>query len=97
MIPEYLLWLIAFQGIVILFGIYAIMKRMTVLWDIHIEQETRFQDWLFRSLYTINQGVLLPDVAPQEIKREKATVYNPEDDPMREFKEGLDDYFGDKK
>lgn len=80
-----------------LFGLHVIMNRMTVLWDIHLEQEKRFQDWLFKSLYTINQGVLLPDIAPQEIKREKATVYSPEDDPMREFTEGLDDYFGDKK
>jgi hypothetical protein len=62
-----------------------------------IEREERLRDWLFKSLYTINQGVLLPDVAPQEIKREKATIYTPENDPMREFKEGFDDYFGDKK
>ena len=61
-----------------------------------LRRERDLRTWLFKSLYSINHKVLLPDEAERPIKREKATVYSPEDDPMKEFTSGLDDYFGDK-
>ena len=51
-----------------------------------IEREQIFQDWLFTSLYSINNKVLLPTEQEKPLSNKPATVYSPEDDPMNEFK-----------
>lgn len=58
----------------------------------HINQNTKDQnEWLFKSLYTIDHGVKKPLDKTENVKR-KAVIYNPNKDPMSEFKGTLDDY-----
>jgi len=66
-------------------GFYYINKRMTEIEASLIEREGIFQDWLFNSLYSINNKVLLPEeIAPIESDL-AAVVVAPEDDPMYQF------------
>ena len=52
------------------------------------------ENWLFKSLYSMNHKVVLPDEAPLETKlapTKKARVYSHSEDPMYEFSTGLDE------
>ena len=52
------------------------------------------EDWLFNQLYTMAPGkVLRPDEVEEMLVKQPAKVYNPSKDPMREFKDGLNDWF----
>ncbi len=49
------------------------------------EREKVFQKWIFDSLYSINNKVLLPE-EKEVISTENAIVISPEDDIMFQFK-----------
>lgn len=81
--------LIAIGIITIAMVCYAhIMKELREIEDRSIRRHALMEDWLFQSLYSINNKVLLPDEAEKPLSSKPATVYSPEDDPMNEFKRG---------
>lgn len=51
----------------------------------NIEREKELKEWLFKSLYSIDNKVLLPGNYEKKLSARGAKVYNPEKDPMREF------------
>ena len=57
------------------------------------EDLQKHQEWLFNQLYSLAPGkVVKPeDLAPEEESR-PAEVYNPNKDPMREFKGKMNDF-----
>lgn len=65
-----------------------VLKKLDEIEDRAITRHALLEDWLFQSLYSINNKVLLPDEAEKPLSTQKATVYSPEDDPMNEFKRG---------
>lgn len=65
-----------------------VMKELREIEDRSIRRHALMEDWLFQSLYSINNKVLLPDEAEKPLSSKPATVYSPEDDPMNEFKRG---------
>ncbi len=67
---------------------YLLLERMDQIEDRAITRHALLEDWLFQSLYSINNKVLLPDEAEKPLSSKPATVYSPEDDPMNEFKRG---------
>lgn len=56
---------------------------------------TAHQKWLFNSLYSINQTVLLPEEHEKPMSTKKVYVYDPGADPMAEFNGNKDDFYGD--
>ena len=65
-----------------------VLKKLDEIEERAITRHVLLEDWLFQSLYSINNKVLLPDEAEKPLSNKKATVYSPEDDPMNEFKRG---------
>lgn len=81
--------LIATVIVTVVITCYAyILKRLDEIEDRAITRHALMEDWLFQSLYSINNKVLLPDEAEKPLSGKPATVYSPEDDPMNEFKRG---------
>lgn len=60
-------------------------KRATAANEEMVKNDEQLKEWLFISLYKINNSVLLPAEKEKEIIKKKARVYSPEDDPMSEF------------
>ena len=84
-------------AIAILFvGLYALLITTLIVFDktirrdnkINLKKIQELQDWTFKQLYEINPGILEPDAVVKEIvvESKKATVYNPNADPMAEFR-----------
>lgn len=56
----------------------------------HIKEREIFEKWLFDSLYSIDNKVLLPTEKEKPLTTKKAEVYKPESQPEYEFhKNGL--------
>ena len=52
------------------------------------------QEWLFNQLYTMAPGkILRPDEVEEDSHSESAKVYNPNTDPMSEFRGLKNDWF----
>ena len=67
-----------------------ILRYMRKLEDEKKEREKVFEKWIFESLYSINQKVLLPTEHERPMLSKRAVVFKPTEDPMAEF-QGLKD------
>ena len=67
-----------------------------LLWTIKKNEKKRKKDleeqsdWLFKTLYNINKGTLLPTEHERPMLSKRAVVFKPTEDPMAEF-QGLKD------
>ena len=72
--------------------LFYLVRKMRKLYD---EKLQKVQDWAFKEIHEINPGILEPDsVIEKKEKSIPATVYNPNTDPMGEFKGVRDDWHG---
>lgn len=86
------------QSIIIVVALGIIICEIRQNKEDQIEREKIFEKWMFDSLYSINNKVVLPDA--HEIKEDdnlKASVYSPEEDPMSEFEGFIDDFHGPRR
>lgn len=89
---QYITWLFWFNLFIFAFLAVSLWKTykniMVYLTDIEdrsIIRHTLLEDWLFKSLYSINHKVLLPEEKEKPAISKPARVYNPIKDPMSEF------------
>lgn len=71
---------------------YLIISNMNKKHERIILELKSQNDWLFKSLYSINNKVLLPDEVEPKIERKKAVIHSPKKKGMIEFTGGLDDF-----
>ena len=62
-----------------------IIERIDLMEDLAIRRHVLLEDWLFKSLYSINHKVLLPEEKEKPITTKKAKVHSPTEDGMSEF------------
>lgn len=58
-----------------------------------IERDKVFQDWLFKSLYSIKPTVLKPSEIEKPVDLKPGSVYSPTKDPMAMFRGNHEDYY----
>ena len=83
---------------IIMTGIAVIIWQLVLYRAEQIQREQIFQKWIFDSLYSMNNKVVLPD--SHEVKEDdnlKASVHSPDEDPMSEFDGVIDDWHGPKR
>ncbi len=78
---------LALIALLMLAVMHIILVRLEEIEERAITRHALFEDWLFTSLYSINNKVLLPDTNPEPPSNKKASIHKPEEDPMYEFKE----------
>lgn len=82
-----------FSLFTIKFGILCVLKKIHHLEELRISREEGLKKWLFESLYSINNKVVLPTEAGKEISNEPGGVYVPSKDPMAIFTGKHEDYY----
>lgn len=83
--------MISFGTIVLGILCYAfILKEIRDTEKRRIEREKIFHKWMFDSLYSLNNKVLLPEEHEKPTINKKARVYSPTEDGLAEFN-GLKD------
>lgn len=92
----------------ILFGFIVLLYILSICWHLGelIEKQNeltrahfteimaRHEKWLFDSLYSINNKVLLPDDLEKPVEDIPAKVYSPFKDPLNQFKGQKNDWHG---
>ncbi len=68
-----------------------IIKKMDAINKEEIKRQIALEQWLFKSLYSMNHNVLLPDEVAVALTNKKPTVYVPRDNPMGEFDGTMED------
>ena len=81
-------------NLVLMAMIYDLMVKVNSLNNQMTSNFKNLKEWLFNQLYTMAPGkVLRPDEVEEMPVKQPAKIYNPANDPMREFKDGLNDWF----
>lgn len=70
---------------VLAYGYIKITKKLDEIEDRAIKRHALLEDWLFQSLYSLNNKVLLPTEADRPLDTKPAKIYSPTDDVMSEF------------
>ena len=85
-----LLLMILIVGGIIL-GIFIAVLITETATQIH-KRFDKLEKWLFDSLYSIDQDVVLPESTVIKSSNSPASVYNPNEDPYSEFNGKQDDW-----
>ena len=67
-------------------------KKLDEIEDRAITRHQLFEDWIFQSLYSLNNKVLLPTEHEQSTINKPATVFSPTQDGQAEFNGLKDDW-----